>query len=361
MTAVGREVSQRPIEHAVVGQQRLGILLRRAMREELDEHVVADPRRHALPQRDAVARRVTVTGELADFDARHERHAPLAEVDRQRAGNHQQIAGDRPVRRDRDTGVVRLGSRRIVGGPVDRVDDACLRRRRRRRQREVGVAAELCQERDLVGETARATARQRAVERPVAVNETEADAASVAAQQPVSRVETLDEAADAIDERRRAVTLVMKVDLHVGDCPVDETRQELDRDRMVLLFRIEERVARRPPGVVQVTRGDDRPAPHPALHAIERRLLVGAVPPRLEVIRDRDPDARDRRSIAIAQARRAVAGQPGRQRAKDGQSPRIHTPPAAPVVRAVGVHTIDCLPRTNVMNPTSSARFIERK
>ena len=154
-------------------EQRNGVLLRSAVSEQLDEDVLANPGRHPSPQRDAVAGRPTVAGQFADLDARHERRPPLPKIERQRAGNHQQVAGHLAVRRHRSPGVVRLRPRRIVLRPVDRVDDACLCRRRRRRQREIGVAAEPPQQRDLVVEPARTAVRQGVVERPIAVDEAE--------------------------------------------------------------------------------------------------------------------------------------------------------------------------------------------
>ena len=122
------EVAQSPVKNALIREQRPGILLGGAVGEELDELVLANPWRHPFPQGDPVAGRLTVTGQFADFDARHERPPPLLEVERQRTGDHQQVSVDGAIRRDGTPGIVRLRSSGVVFGPVDRVHDACLGR-----------------------------------------------------------------------------------------------------------------------------------------------------------------------------------------------------------------------------------------
>src|SRR5262249_6232618 len=154
---------------------------------------------------------------------------------------------------------------------------------------------------------------------PVAVDEAKPDATLVASQQRVTRVETIDEVADAIDERLLGVGVMMQMDFDVGDAPVDQSSQRVDGGGAILLFGVEKRVTRPLPGVVYMSRRNSWPAAHPSVDAIERRALVGIVPPRLEMIGQRHPDARDRRSAPssdLVQARRGIAGQPEVQRAK---------------------------------------------
>ena len=108
------------------------------------------------------------------------------------------------------------------------------------------------------------------------------------------------------------------------------------------------------------------------VYAFERGVLVRVAPPRLEMIRNRDPDSLDRRPFRVgdvAQTAGGVSGQPQVQRAQGLEPFEIHGISAASVgplngdaaVRAVGVHTIDCVPRTKAINPKRSATFIEIK
>ena len=232
---------------------------------------------------------------------------------------------------------------------------------------------------------------KRVVERPIAVDEAEPDATVIAAQQPVSGMEALDEGPNAIDERPFALGVMMQMHLDVRETHVGQSCQRVDRGRVILLFRIEEGVTGRLTRGVCVPPRDSRPAPRPSLHALERRSIVRAPPPRLEMIGNRDPDSCDRGSLPVGdvvQSGRHVSGQPQRERAQGRETCRSHrisatgvvtrptiggagstgAPACGPVppwraaaIRAVGVQTIDCAPRRKVSNPRRSARFIERK
>src|SRR5262249_3338943 len=133
----------------------------------------------------------------------------------------------------------------------------------------------------------------------------------------------------------------------------------------ILLFRVEERVTRRPAGGVEMAPCYRRPAVHPTLHALERRSIIRATPPRLEMIGQRDPDALDRDATLrqCAKPRATVSRQPQVQRPARVKRARTHRVPSAcgEARRAVGVQAFDCVPRTKAMNPSASARFMERK
>ena len=196
---------------------------------------------------------------------------------------------------------------------------------------------------------------------------------------------------DAIDERPFAVGVMMQMHLDVRRCPC----------RPIVPAR------RSRPGDIALPdrrRCSRAVAPHrrcgaarfaastsPSLHALERRSIVRTPPPRLEMIGNRDPDSRDRGPVPVGdvvQSGRHVSGQPQRERAQGREMCRFHrlsatgvvtratiggacstgapacgtVPPwRGPAIRAVGVQTIDCAPRTKVSNPRRSARFIERK
>ena len=136
------------------GEQRHGVFLRSAMREELDEEILADTWGCPLPQPDAVTGRPAVAGEFTHLQERHQGSPPFTKVERQRPWNHEQMPGHRSVGRYRDPRVMRPWPRRIVLRPVDGVHDARLRGRRRSWQREIGVAAQPVQQCDLVIEPA---------------------------------------------------------------------------------------------------------------------------------------------------------------------------------------------------------------
>ena len=130
----------------------------------------------------------------------------------------------------------------------------------------------------------------------------------------LSEVEALDESSDASDKRGFAVSVVMQMDLDVRNTGSGQSCEPVDRRRVVLLLRIEERVARRSAAIVRVPSGDERPAIGPSPDTLERGSIVAAPPPRFEVVRNRDPDPLDRRPAVrdVAQARGGVSGQPQR-------------------------------------------------
>ena len=129
-------------------------------------------------------------------------------------------------------------------------------------------------------------------------------------------LETLDEGADKIEERGFAVGVVMQVHFDVSDAQASQFRQRIERGRMVLLRRIKEGVAGQLTGGVGMPSCDFRPREGPALYPFERRAVIRASPPGLEMIRDRDPHALDRRIRLLrdlAQAGSRVSRQPQMQ------------------------------------------------
>jgi hypothetical protein len=150
------------------------------------------------------------------------------------------------------------------------------------------------------------------------VDEAEPDAAVIAAQQPVSRVESLGKRGDAIDERLLTVAVMVQMHLDVRDAHGRQSRQQVDRGRVVLLLGIEKGVTGRLSHGVGVPACESRPAPRPPLNAFERRSLAGAPPPWLEMIGNRQPDSRHGRARVndVMQPSSRVSRQPQTKRAQ---------------------------------------------
>jgi hypothetical protein len=81
----------------------IAFFFRSSVREQLDEHVVAEAGRDLQPEASPMAGRQAVSRKLTALQFGNARHAPLAHVERQRPGNHHQIARNGSARRDGHT------------------------------------------------------------------------------------------------------------------------------------------------------------------------------------------------------------------------------------------------------------------
>jgi hypothetical protein len=108
-------------------------------------------------------------------------------------------------------------SRRIILDPIDRVHRPCLTRVRSGGEGEIGVTTQLPQQGDLVVEPAPSPVRARVVESPVPMDEPEHDSALRLPEEAVFLAQSADETAHPIEEVLPAVSVVVDVDLDVGD------------------------------------------------------------------------------------------------------------------------------------------------
>src|SRR5580658_1996954 len=203
-------------------KERIEIPLDRTVRIQLDEEIVANNRRNIEPLPHSLCRRHVVTGNLTCLDARHK---PAAKAHRHRAGNHQEIALMTTACRCFQPMIER--SRSIVGvirAPINLVHDPPLCRRRNRRHREIGVAAELVQQRNLSVQAAPLAVWPRVVERPVSMNEAEDRAAVLLPQQPMVLGETFTVLANLFDEALTVLLIMVKVNLDIAYAGADHLR-----------------------------------------------------------------------------------------------------------------------------------------
>ena len=181
---------------------------------------------------------------------------------------------------------------------------------------------------DDASEPAPAAVRQGVIERPVTVNEAEADTAVIATEHSVSAVQALDEAGEAIDKRPLTVGVMVQMHFDIRDAHADESREPIDRRGVVLIFRVEERVARRPTSGVGMAARESRPARRPPLDPFQRGPRVRAAPPWLEMIGNGDPDSLDGRRATVCHLTQPcgrVSGRPDRQRARVFESLGDHS------------------------------------
>ncbi len=157
-------------------EQGGGIVFARAVAVELEEDVVADAGREGEPAFDAVGSGRVVAGEFAGFNA-GKQAAAVAEAGG--AGDHEEVASRSATDSRFDAAVEAAWAVGVAGGPVDLVNDAGLGGRRKRGHCEVGVAAEVAKELEFARNAAAATVGTGVVERPVAVDEAEDEAAVV--------------------------------------------------------------------------------------------------------------------------------------------------------------------------------------
>ena len=116
-----------------------------------------------------------------------------------------------------------LGLQRVVDGIVDRIDRARLRDVGRARHREVGVAASLAQNGELVIDATISAVGPGVVERPVAVNEGVGDAAVAAAcEEPVPRIQQFLERGERAAEVLARVVVVMEMDFDLAEASGDQ-------------------------------------------------------------------------------------------------------------------------------------------
>jgi hypothetical protein len=142
------------------------------------------------------------------------------------------------------------------------------------------------------------------------VNESEAKLALFFSKQPVSVMESVNKTAYAIEETCFGILVVVKMHFDIGDTVARQTGQFVQSARLVLLLGVEKRVDGGATGAVAMPRGNMRPQPGPATHALKRGAGIGAPPPRLKVVRDGHPDARRAGTDAVPEPVGAITGQP---------------------------------------------------
>ncbi len=118
------------------------------------------------------------------FQSRRQSVLAVIPIERQGALDQQQtVGGTLPPYRRRHSGVMRLGTTGIVLRVIDAVDRRRLGSIRRRREREVGIATGFTQNRQLVVHSTPAAIGPRVVERPISVDESVGDLATLVSLQ----------------------------------------------------------------------------------------------------------------------------------------------------------------------------------
>ncbi len=244
----------------------------------LDVDPLVDPGRH--PRRGGWI----VTRERAVLDP----HAGALARDRERAGDHQQAIVVVPADAGALAVVVAAASREVAGRPVDLVDLVGLTRIRSRGERQVRVAAERVQQRELVVDAAPAPIGPAVRERPVAVDERPLIAAPVAREVAVLR-EQRQGALELRRERRGGVVVVVEVDLDLAEPRARELGEAGEEVRAVLLAGEEPPVARWAP-IAVAEPPEVRIALGPRIHAGAPDLVRGTPVEWLVVIAQREQD-----------------------------------------------------------------------
>jgi hypothetical protein len=104
----------------------------------------------------------------------------------------------------------------VVGDVIDHVDWAGLRGIWGRRQREISVAAQLLQQRELVVEATPTSVRPSVVKRPVAVDEAEDRLSHSRSEQSMALRQDSDETTDSFAEGMCAFAVMVEMHLDVG-------------------------------------------------------------------------------------------------------------------------------------------------
>ena len=289
-------------------EEGAGVVLARAVAVELEEDVLADTWRKRKPRVDPGAGGWVVVGELAGLDARH---PASAETQARWAGDHEQIAPDSTAGAGFNAGVEAPRPGGIASGPVNLIEDARLRGGGNRGHGEVGVAAQVAEELELAGDTAPAAVGAGVVERPVAVDEAEDDAAVLATEKAVPLVQAVAEVGDLLLEAGGGVVIVVDVDFDVGGAGSAERGEGVEDLGPVLFLGVEAGEAGAlSGGIARGVLGDARPEVPPGLDAAEggSQRIAGE---RLVMIGDGDPDAPGGRGSGEAASTVAeIAGQP---------------------------------------------------
>ena len=277
--------------HGVRGlaQQGIHVALLRTMRVHLDEdpfrptldvdagaHPVVHPRRRGR----------TGAAHVRGLDAGNQAEPPLTPVQTQRPLYDHQVTAGLATHPHQLAGVVRFRAQRIVGGVVDRVDHPRLRIARCRRQGEIGIAAQVTQQGQLVVDAAPATVGARVVQAPVAVDEAKAQLAGarIARQRAMALVQQLVEAVDGRVEVFGGIVVVMQVDFDLAKAVGAQAGELVEMFLDVLFLRIEEAVLRRAAIRIAMRAGQRAIVAAPAIHPRTLGGHVDPAPVRLEVV-----------------------------------------------------------------------------
>src|SRR5215467_4142196 len=103
------------------------------------------------------------------------------------------------------------------------------------------------------------------------------------------RDEGLDEATHAVEEVLLTFTVVMDVDIDVGDVLAAEIREQVEELRMIFLLRIVEAVLRRTAGGVGMLARNLGPTVSPRRYSLASGLMRGLASVRLPMVGDRRP------------------------------------------------------------------------
>ena len=183
--------------------------------------------------------------------------------------------------------VVRARMDRIVDRVVDAVDRARLRCIRRRRQREVGVTACLAEHCNFVVDAAPAAVGPGVIECPVAVDESEGDAAvPVAAQETVSVKEGFGEHAETVGQCCGSVMVMVQMNFDIAETTAAKGCEIVEQFGLVAFFRKEERVLRRASVRVGEFLAEAGILPDPSRHAYALSRGIGVSVIGFEVIGD---------------------------------------------------------------------------
>jgi hypothetical protein len=121
------------------------------------------------------------------------------------------------------------------------------------------------------------------------VDETKGGAAVVKAQEAVAAVEAIGECLNTVHEVALAFTIVVEMDLDIGDAGFAHFGERIEELWAILLLGIKEGVARRAADGVMMAGGDFRPAHGPKAHAGAGLLRGGAGPTGLEMVGEENP------------------------------------------------------------------------
>src|ERR1700744_4137144 len=185
------------------------------MRVELYKEIVADDWCYVKPLPHAVGCRHIIARNLTCFYARRKSGAKAHSPG---AGNHQKITLATAACRRFHSMIER--SRlivRVVGTPVDLIDDPSLRGRRNRGHREIGITAEFAQQRNLTIQTAPPAVWQRVIESPVSMNEAEDRAAISFPQKTMIVCEAFAVIANLLSESFTCLVVVMEMHFDISN------------------------------------------------------------------------------------------------------------------------------------------------
>ena len=242
---------------------------------------------------------------MAAFSIRGASSRPGPQRERQRPFDHEDAIVAPLAHPRRRPLLVGPAPREIALGPVDLVDDRGLRLVGRGREREVGVAAGVVQQRELLVDAALLAVAARVGEAPVAVDERVPETPVGIARQVAVAGEQLQVLAERFSQRLRGVAVVMQMELDLAQPAPRQRRERLEEVGRVLLAGKEEAVARRAAVAVAKALDQRRVSLEPGAHPLDTLLVVHAAPQRLVVIAEREQEVA---RTAVVLERRARAG-----------------------------------------------------